>query len=92
MRLVVVLPVTPSLLSSPSSYSDIVENGERELSNHVTDSNLVLIGIMTTEAFLETRAVAAYETWVSSVPGKVRPRDSLIFFASVVKILSFSAG
>ena len=38
--------------------------------DHVTDVNLVLIGITTSKENL-TRAVAAFDTWVSSVPGKV---------------------
>ena len=44
--------------------------------NLTTDQNLVLVGVMTTKRFLQTRAVAAYETWINSIPGKV------IFFSS----------
>jgi hypothetical protein len=36
-----------------------------------TDKNLVLVGVMTAKAFLETRVVPAYSTWVQSIPGKV---------------------
>ena len=36
-----------------------------------TDKNLVLVGVMTAKPFLETRVTAAFDTWVSSVPGKV---------------------
>ena len=44
--------------------------------NLTTDRNLVLVGVMTAKRFLKTRAVAAYETWINSIPGKV------IFFSS----------
>uniref|UniRef100_T1J359 Hexosyltransferase n=1 Tax=Strigamia maritima TaxID=126957 RepID=T1J359_STRMM len=38
--------------------------------------NLVFVGVMTAEKFLETRAVAVYETWGQTLPGK------LAFFSS----------
>ena len=33
--------------------------------------NLVLVGVMTAQKFLHTRAVAVYETWGQRLPGKV---------------------
>jgi hypothetical protein len=36
-----------------------------------TNKNLVLVGVMTAKAFLETRVIPAYDTWASSIPGKV---------------------
>jgi len=41
-----------------------------------TDSNLVLVGVMTARVFLHTRVLAAYNTWVKTIPGRV------IFFSS----------
>lgn len=38
--------------------------------------NLVFVGVMTAEKFLDSRAVAVYETWGKSVPGK------MLFFTS----------
>jgi len=77
--------------SSPSSWSksdasqallgtsgrDVVEESGRERSTDTTDANLVLVGVMTAKQFLATRAVAAYDTWVSSIPGKAR--SSLLY-------------
>ena len=37
---------------------------------------LVLVGVMTAAKYLNTRAVAAYETWIKTIPGKV------LFFSS----------
>ena len=39
-------------------------------------SSLLLVGVMTARHFLNTRAEAAFNTWVSSIPGRV------IFFSS----------
>ena len=38
---------------------------------HNSDKNLVFVGIMTAQQFLDTRAPAVYQTWASDVPGKV---------------------
>ena len=37
---------------------------------------LILIGVMTAEKYIDSRVIAAYETWVKTVPGRV------IFFTS----------
>ena len=41
-----------------------------------TDKNLVLIGVMTAKVYLDSRVLAAHNTWAKSVPGKV------LFFSS----------
>lgn len=33
--------------------------------------NAIFIGVMTAEKYLDTRAVAAYQTWVKTIPGEV---------------------
>jgi hypothetical protein len=44
---------------------------DRPMAKLSTDENLVLVGVMTAKALLESRVVPAYDTWVSSIPGKV---------------------
>lgn len=44
--------------------------------NITTDTNLVLIGVMTAKTFLDSRVISCHETWATSIPGKV------IFFSS----------
>lgn len=41
-----------------------------------SNKKLVFIGVMTAQKYLDTRAVAAYRTWVKTIPGKV------MFFSS----------
>ncbi|XP_074321839.1 chondroitin sulfate synthase 3 [Stegastes partitus] len=36
-----------------------------------TPKHFLFVGVMTAQKYLSTRAVAAYETWTSSIPGKV---------------------
>lgn len=81
----IVLPcVSDTQPLAPDSPSDSHSWGKRKAdhgarraySEITTDANLVLVGVMTAKVFLKTRAVAAYNTWVTSIPGKV------IFFSS----------
>lgn len=51
-------------------YGDEVQSEDGEL-KHRTDRNLVLIGVVTTPDFLATRIVAANNTWMKDIPGKV---------------------
>lgn len=55
-----------------------LEMGSYEMSRRrrLADDDLVLIGVMTAKKFVGTRALAAQQTWVKSIPGKV------IFFSS----------
>jgi len=36
-----------------------------------TDENLLLIGVMSTKEFLESRVMPVFDTWATNVPGKV---------------------
>ena len=36
-----------------------------------TDENLLLIGVMSTKEFLESRVVPIFDTWARNIPGKV---------------------
>jgi len=40
-----------------------------------TDENLVLVGVMSTKEFLESRVIPIFDTWAMTIPGKVS--DSL---------------
>ena len=37
-----------------------------------TDQNLVLVGVMSAKQFLESRIIPSFDTWATTVPGKVR--------------------
>jgi hypothetical protein len=63
-----VLPRIRLLSNGPTKQPGMEEEGPLK---DTTDNNLVLVGVMTAKAFLETRAIPAYDTWVSSIPGKV---------------------
>jgi hypothetical protein len=56
--------VTPSQASECQAPSYSLDS--------ITDANLILVGIMTAQRFLETRAVAVHDIWGPSIPGKVR--------------------
>ncbi|KAF2347604.1 Chondroitin N-acetylgalactosaminyltransferase, partial [Trinorchestia longiramus] len=47
---------------------------------HNSDKNLVFVGVMTAQQYLDTRAVAVYETYAQHIPGK------LAFFTSETSI------
>ncbi|XP_018025751.1 chondroitin sulfate synthase 1 [Hyalella azteca] len=49
---------------------DIV-GADRGMFPHNSDKNLVFIGVMTAQQYLDTRAVAAYETYAKQIPGKI---------------------
>lgn len=53
---------------------EIIKDLKRNASN--TNQNLVLIGVMTAQKYLDSRALAIYETWGKAVPGQI------IFFSS----------
>jgi len=36
-----------------------------------TDENLVLVGVMSTKEFLESRVIPIFDTWATAIPGKV---------------------
>ena len=46
------------------------DNSDLENTTEV-ENDLVLIGVLTAQKYIHSRAVAAYETWVQDVPGKV---------------------
>ena len=48
----------------------------KKVSNITSEKDLILIGVMTTQEYLNTRAKAVFDTWGKDIPGKV------IFFTS----------
>lgn len=66
---------TPVLRSSPKTPQNMpwLKDGERINSS---TSNLVFVGVMTAQKYLDTRAKAVYETWGKELPGKI------VFFSS----------
>lgn len=48
-----------------------------QLKEQKVTSNLLLIGVMTAQKYLDTRALSIYETWAKQIPGKI------IFFSSL---------
>lgn len=50
-----------------------------------TDENLVLIGVMSAKEFLESRVVPSFETWATTVPGKVGSCLRSVVFSTSVK-------
>ena len=66
---------------SLSIWSSFVSSSDAAFSElppaHAHDpKQLILIGVMTAEKYIDSRVIAAYETWVKTVPGRV------IFFTS----------
>lgn len=49
---------------------DII-GGDKNKYPHNSDQNLIFIGVMTAQQYLDTRAVAVYETWAQEIPGKI---------------------
>ena len=49
-----------------------------------TDENLVLIGVMSAKQFLECRVIPSFDTWATSIPGKV----SCPVFVYVIEVSS----
>ncbi|XP_015599043.1 chondroitin sulfate synthase 1 isoform X2 [Cephus cinctus] len=58
---------TPSARSSGPGPVDLRESDRINASA----SSLVFVGVMTAQKYLDTRAKAVYETWVSSLPGRM---------------------
>lgn len=72
---------TPSVVSRlnfsfPTSLERSDVFGDREEGLNTSSSNLVFVGVMSAQKYLENRAKAVYETWGKQVPGKIA------FFAS----------
>ena len=59
--------VTPS----DEKYSSLINNLEYAwLSNNVTaSSNLLFVGIMTAQKFLDSRSLSIHQTWARELPG-----------------------
>ena len=77
----IVAPVLKLLSFPNASHNNYWSYSSNSIYNHQIKpssykNNLVLIGVMTAAKFLDTRAIAAYNTWVKTIPGKV------IFFTS----------
>ena len=69
-----VLGVTMQLivLQCHKQTTPFVEDKHLQSDSQVaTNRNLVLVGVMTAKQFLESRVVPAFDTWASTVPGKV---------------------
>jgi len=71
--------IVPCLLSSDHTLH-IIEESQHENFVHedssmtrtsTTDQNLVVIGIMSAKQFLESRVIPSFDTWVTTIPGKV---------------------
>lgn len=58
-----------SKLKQPTPF-DII-GGDETKYPHNSDDNLLFVGVMTAQQYLDTRAVAVYETWAQEIPGKV---------------------
>ena len=43
-------------------------------SQFTTDRNLLLIGVLTSKSFLKSRVLPSLDTWVQTIPGKVKPK------------------
>ena len=41
-------------------------------STSTTDENLVLVGVMSAKQYLESRVIPGFDTWATTIPGKVR--------------------
>ena len=66
----------PAIMKHRDSLHFSQEGGRGNSSQHtrkpISRSNKFLyVGVMTAKKYLRSRAVAAYKTWVSSIPGKV---------------------
>jgi len=48
-----------------------VDDGAAMMPSSTTDENLVLVGIMSAKQFLVSRVVPSFDTWTSTIPGKV---------------------
>lgn len=60
----------PGLRSLPRALAqNIPELKDNEINS--SSSNLVFVGVMTAEKYLDTRAKAVYETWGRELPGKI---------------------
>lgn len=59
-----------STMTSSLNQRDCLVNDTRPNSN-ASDSALMLIGVLTTRDFLQTRALAAHRTWAPSIDGNV---------------------
>ncbi|KAL0122149.1 hypothetical protein PUN28_007124 [Cardiocondyla obscurior] len=66
----------PALRSSPKTSAQNVPWLKDDERNSSSMSNLVFVGVMTAQKYLDTRAKAVYETWGKELPGKI------VFFSS----------
>uniref|UniRef100_A0A6A7G7Z9 Hexosyltransferase n=2 Tax=Hirondellea gigas TaxID=1518452 RepID=A0A6A7G7Z9_9CRUS len=60
----------PKLINQNEKPFDII-GGDPNKYPHNSDKNLLFVGVMTAQQFLDTRAVAVYETWAQQIPGKI---------------------
>lgn len=59
-----------SLVKGSVDPFDII-GANRSKYPHNSNSNLLFVGVMTAQQYLDTRAVAVYETWAQHIPGKI---------------------
>lgn len=64
--------VAPTVNATPHGVR--IRDADAAILSH--DKHLVLVGIMTAKKFLNSRIVASYHTWASTIPGRV------LFFSS----------
>ena len=53
-----------------------------------TDQNLILIGVMSTKEFLESRVIPIFDTWAKTIPGKV---SYIIHFSHIQSLVCMSS-
>jgi chondroitin sulfate synthase len=57
--------------SEPLTVERTVETSSKLLVSHLKLKQLLLVGVMTADKYIATRAKAVYETWGKQVPGKI---------------------